>query len=78
MAGGTRRLIHLWTLARRARHAIEGNGVRRARVWPREHAEHTVLHRVIATHLDTFLRAAAEAGEETGLPQFVEREFPDF
>ena len=44
---------------------------------PRD-AEHTVLHQVIATHLDAFLRAAAEAGEGTGLPQFVAREFQDF
>ena len=44
---------------------------------PRD-AEHTVLHQVIAAHLDAFLRAAAEAGEGTGLPQFVAREFQDF
>jgi hypothetical protein len=44
---------------------------------PRD-AEHTVLHRVVATHLDAFLRAAAEAGEGAGLPQFIEREFRDF
>jgi len=44
---------------------------------PRD-AEHTVLHQVIAAHLDAFLRAAADAGEGAGLPQFVEREFRDF
>jgi transposase-like zinc-binding protein len=44
---------------------------------PRD-AEHTVLHRVIATYLDTFLGTAAEAGEGAGLPQFIEREFRDF
>ena len=44
---------------------------------PRD-AEHTVLHQVIGEHLETFLRAAAEAGDRAGLPQFVEREFRDF
>jgi hypothetical protein len=48
------------------------------RVYRPRDAEHSVLHRVIATHLDTFLRAAADAGEGTGLPQFVEHEFRDF
>jgi len=37
---------------------------------PRD-AEHTVLHQVIAEHLEGFLRAAAEAGEGEGLPRFV-------
>jgi hypothetical protein len=41
---------------------------------PRD-AEHTVLHQVIAEHLEAFLRAVAEAGDGAGLPQFVEREF---
>ena len=41
---------------------------------PRD-AEHTVLHQVIAAHLDAFLGAVAEAGDGAGLPQFVEREF---
>ena len=41
---------------------------------PRD-AEHTVLHQVIAEHLETFLAAVAEAGDGAGLPQFVEREF---
>jgi hypothetical protein len=44
---------------------------------PRD-AEHTVLHQVIAEHLEVFLRAAAAAGDGTGLPQFVEREFREF
>jgi hypothetical protein len=44
---------------------------------PRD-AEHTVLHRVIAEHLETFLRAVAEAGDGAGLPKFVEREFREF
>jgi hypothetical protein len=44
---------------------------------PRD-AEHTVLHQVIGVHLEAFLRAAAEAGDGTGLPQFVEREFREF
>ena len=34
---------------------------------PRD-AEHTVLHRVIAEHLEPFLRAVAEAGDGVGLP----------
>jgi hypothetical protein len=44
---------------------------------PRD-AEHTVLHQVVAEHLETFLRAVAEAGDGAGLPQFVEREFREF
>jgi hypothetical protein len=44
---------------------------------PRD-AEHTVLHQVIALHLEAFLRAVAEAGDGAGLPQFVEREFRKF
>jgi len=44
---------------------------------PRD-AEHTVLHQVIAEHLEAFLRAAAAAGDGAGLPQFVEREFWEF
>ena len=44
---------------------------------PRD-AEHSVLHQVIAEHLEPFLRTVAEAGDGAGLPQFVEREFRDF
>jgi glutaredoxin 2 len=44
---------------------------------PRD-AEHTVLHQVVARHLEAFLRTVAEAGDSTGLPQFVEREFREF
>ncbi len=44
---------------------------------PRD-AEHTVLHQVIALHLEVFLDAVAEAGDGAGLPQFVEREFREF
>ena len=44
---------------------------------PRD-AEHTVLHQVIAEHLEAFLGAVAEAGGGAGLPQFVEREFREF
>jgi hypothetical protein len=44
---------------------------------PRD-AEHTVLHQVVAEHLEAFLGAAAEAGEGFSLPQFVEREFREF
>jgi hypothetical protein len=44
---------------------------------PRD-AEHTVLHQVIALHLEAFLGAVAEAGGGVGLPQFVEREFQEF
>ena len=44
---------------------------------PRD-AEHTVLHQVVATRLEAFLRAVAEAGDGAGLPQFVEREFREF
>jgi Putative transposase/Transposase zinc-binding domain len=44
---------------------------------PRD-AEHTVLHQVVAEHLEAFLGAVAEAGDGTSLPQFVEREFREF
>jgi transposase-like zinc-binding protein len=44
---------------------------------PRD-AEHTVLHQVVAEHLEAFLRAVAEAGDGAGLPLFVEREFREF
>jgi len=44
---------------------------------PRD-AEHTVLHAVIRDHLEAFLRTAAEAGEGTGLPRFVQQEFREF
>ncbi len=51
--------------------------LQRAIYRPRD-AEHTVLHQVIALHLEAFLEAVAVAGDGTGLPQFVEREFRDF
>ena len=41
-------------------------------------AEHTVLHQVIALHLEAFLEAVAEAGGGAGLPQFVEGESREF
>src|SRR5437867_5256393 len=44
---------------------------------PRD-AEHTVLHQVVAEHLEAFLGAVAEAGDGAGLPQFVEREFREW
>ena len=44
---------------------------------PRD-AEHTVLHQVVAEHLEAFLRTAAEAADGAGLPQFIEREFREF
>jgi len=51
--------------------------LRRAVYRPRD-AEHTVLHQVVAEHLEIFLGAVAEAGNGAGLPQFVEREFRKF
>jgi putative transposase/transposase-like zinc-binding protein len=44
---------------------------------PRD-AEHTVLHQVVAEHLEAFLAAVAAAGDGAVLPQFVEREFREF
>jgi Transposase zinc-binding domain len=44
---------------------------------PRD-AEHTVLHQVVALHLEAFLDPVAAASDGTGLPQFVEREFRAF
>ena len=37
-----------------------------------------MLDQVIVPHLEAFLRAVAEAGDGTGLPQFMEREFREF
>ena len=51
--------------------------LQRAVYRPRD-AAHTVLHQVIAEHLEAFLHAVAEAGDGAGLPQFVEREFREF
>src|SRR5713101_7309506 len=48
--------------------------LQRAVYRPRD-AEHTVLHQVIALHLEAFLEAVAEAGNGAGLPHLVEREF---
>ncbi len=44
---------------------------------PRD-AEQTVLHQVVAIHLEAFLEAVAAAGDGAGLPEFVEREFREF
>jgi len=44
---------------------------------PRD-AEHTVLHEVVAEHLDAFLAAVAAAGDCAGLPHFVECESWEF
>ena len=44
---------------------------------PRD-VEHTVLHQVVATHLEAVLGAVAAAGDGAGLPQVVEREFREF
>ena len=49
-----------------------------ASVYRSRDAEHTVLHQVIAEHLEVFLGAVAEAGDGAGLPLFVEREFREF
>jgi hypothetical protein len=43
---------------------------------PRD-ACHTVLHRVVLDHVETFF-AAARRADGTGLPGFVEREFREF
>ncbi len=40
-------------------------------------AEHTVLYRIVQTHLATFLQTTA-AADARGLPAFVEREFRNF
>jgi hypothetical protein len=44
---------------------------------PRD-AEHTVLHQVVALHLEAFLEAVAAAGDGADLPRFVERGFRKF
>ena len=42
------------------------------------HAEHTVLYRVIAEHLDAFLETARRYADGAALPAFIEQEFRDF
>lgn len=44
----------------------------------RRQPEHTVLHRVIREHLETFLAEARLRGGGEGLPRFVERELREF
>src|SRR2546422_9399986 len=44
---------------------------------PRD-AEHAVLYRVIAEHLEAFLEAAKRHTDGSPLPGFVEQEFRDF
>ena len=51
--------------------------LQRAVYRPRD-GEHTVLHQLIAEHLEVFLLAVAEPGDGAGLSQFVEREFREF
>ena len=51
-------------------------GARYRNEWPVQNP--CIARRVIGEHLEAFLRAAAEAGEGSGLPQFVEREFREF
>ena len=46
------------------------------RYQPRD-AERGVLYRIVDTHLDAFLDAAAHHAEGTRLPAFVEQEFRD-
>ena len=38
----------------------------------------TVLYKVIADHLETFLAALADDPAATGLPAYVQREFYDY
>jgi len=38
----------------------------------------TVLHHVVRSHLDRFLRETAATSDGAGLPRFIEREFRDF
>jgi len=45
--------------------------------WPRD-AEHAVLYRVIAEHLEAFLETAKRHTDGSLLPGFVEQEFRDF
>ena len=51
--------------------------LQRATYRPRD-AEHTVLHAVIREHLEPFLQAVSDQGNDGGLPRFVEREFRGF
>ncbi|MDP3769179.1 MAG: transposase zinc-binding domain-containing protein, partial [Dehalococcoidia bacterium] len=51
--------------------------VERAVYRPRQ-PERGVLHAVVRTHLEAFLREAAHRADGAGLPQFVEQEFREF
>ena len=44
---------------------------------PRDSGD-TVLYKVIAEHLETFLASLADDPEATGLPAYVQREFDDY
>src|SRR5215471_4970271 len=44
---------------------------------PRDPSQ-TVLYKVIAEHLETFLASLADDPEATGLPAYVQREFSDY
>jgi hypothetical protein len=41
-------------------------------------AETGALHTLVRTHLEDFLRAAADRNDGVGVPRFVEAEFRDF
>ena len=48
------------------------------RTYVRREPEHTVPHRVVSEHLETFLAEARLRGDGEGLPRFVERELREF
>ena len=60
--------IHLRALASRGRYTGSAHAI------PLGTARRAARHE----HLEAFLRAAVEAGDGVGLPQFVEREFREF
>ena len=49
-----------------------------ANTWRRREPEGTVLYRVLAEHLETFLARIADDNTRTGLPRFVVRELRDY
>jgi hypothetical protein len=76
-AVGTPMYLSLGIVASAPKRYSSGMGSAAAGYRPRA-PEHGALHTVVRTHLEAFLREAAEQADGAGLPRFVEDEFRDF
>src|SRR6185369_16798628 len=74
---GTPMYLSLGIVASAPKRYSSGMGSAAAGYRPRA-PEHGALHTVVRTHLEAFLREAAEQADGAGLPRFVEDEFRDF